>query len=252
MEALRCDTAALQGQPMVYAGRLDPMAEGLLLVLTGEDRHALPAHLKHDKEYVATFLFGLGSDTFDVLGRLTWGRVPAPNVEACAGAVAALVGLHPLPLPVWSAYRVRGRPLHAWAREGRLGAIEVPVRAMEVTSVRLGTSEWVQAAEVAVEAMARINEVRGAFRQEDVLGDWGRLVAEDPPLVRVTATLTVASGTYVRALAQALGAQVGCGGLLGGLRRTRIGPYLPSDPDLRLLHTPRSAAPSPTRPPVAA
>ena len=115
MEALRAGTPALVEEKMVYAGRLDPMAEGVLLVLTGEDRHTLAAHLGHDKQYVATFLFGVGSDTHDALGRLVSGGSSPPPAARCAEAVAALPGVHPLPLPVWSAYRVGGRPLHAWA-----------------------------------------------------------------------------------------------------------------------------------------
>ena len=80
MEALRARDPALAGVPMVYAGRLDPMAEGVLLVLAGDDRHALPEHLRHDKRYRASFLFGVGSDTGDGLGRLDFwdGGLPPP------------------------------------------------------------------------------------------------------------------------------------------------------------------------------
>ena len=134
MEALRARTPALTGERMVYAGRLDPMAEGLLLVLTGDDRYALPAHLGHDKDYDATFLFGLSSDTFDALGRLAPVSRLAPDPDACVVAVAGLNGAHDLPLPAWSAYKVQGRPLHAWAHEGRLHEIVLPVRRMQVTA----------------------------------------------------------------------------------------------------------------------
>ncbi len=224
MEALRARTPALAGEPMVYAGRLDPMAEGLLLVLTGSDRHALPAHLGHDKDYVATFLFGVASDSHDALGRLTpSATVPAPAV--CAAAVAALPGSHPLPLPVWSAYRVRGRPLHWWAHAGRLGEIEVPTRAMRVDGVRQVSAAATRARDRLPDVLARIGRVRGAFRQDDARRDWEALADRDPPLVAVEASLTVGSGTFVRALAHAIGSRLGCGGLLLALRRTRIGPY---------------------------
>ncbi len=41
----------------------------------------------------------------------------------------------------------------------------------------------------------------------------------------VEAAVTCSSGTYVRALARDLGAALGCGGHLAGLRRTRVGGY---------------------------
>jgi tRNA pseudouridine55 synthase len=36
-------------------------------------------------------------------------------------------------------------------------------------------------------------------------------------------------GTYIRSLARDLGDRLGCGGYLGGLRRTRVGPFTPED-----------------------
>ena len=239
LEDLRARTPALAEEPMVYAGRLDPMAEGVLLVLTGEDRHALPAHLAHDKTYEATFLFGVSSDTFDALGRVRLGGAVdgladvlgdglpdvSPDVSACVAAVQALVGTHELPIPAWSAYRVRGRPLHAWAREGRIGEVAVPVRAMRVNRAADVVGERVRAADVVPEVNARIERVRGLFRQDEALLGWARVGTANPPLVKVRATLDVVSGVYVRALADAVGARLGCGALLLALRRTRVGPY---------------------------
>lgn len=225
MEEHRARTPGLADEAMVYAGRLDPMAEGLLLVLTGEDRFGLAAHLTHDKDYVATFLFGVSSDTHDALGRLVAGPVSVPPPKRCGEALAGLVGTHTLPLPVWSAYRVRGRPLHAWAREGRIHEIAVPTRDMTVTSVRAVSSEAVHVTTLLYDVRTRVTRVRGDFRQSEVLADWARLGGADLPLVTVTVALTVTSGTYVRALAHAVGTQLGCGGLLLALRRTRVGPY---------------------------
>lgn len=218
---------------MAYAGRLDPMAEGVLLLLSGADRHDLPAHLGHDKEYVARFLFGVRSDTHDALGRLTPGGGPAPEEADCARVVAALPGVHTLPLPVWSAYKLRGRPLHAWAAEGRLDEVVVPIRQMGVRGVAGVTSRSVRAGALAGEVVGRILRVRGAFRQEAALADWRALAA---PLVEVTATLTVTSGTYVRSLAEKMGTELGCGCLLVGLCRTRVGPFTASRPSDRSAH----------------
>lgn len=224
MEDLRARTPQLAGVPMVYAGRLDPMAEGTLLVLTGPDRLTLAQHLSHDKDYVASFLFGLESDTHDGLGRLKSGHRP-PDAESCAAAVGALPGSYSLPLPAWSAYKVRGRPLHAWANEGRLHEVTIPTREMVVVTVGGISTLTTRATNLLPDVRTRISRVCGEFRQSAALVDWSHLAERDPPLVRVTATLTVTSGTYVRSLAQMLGLQLGCGALLFALQRTRVGPY---------------------------
>lgn len=208
---------------MVYAGRLDPMAEGVLLVLTGDDRHALPAHLGHDKDYVARFCFGVRSDTHDALGRLSVGT--APDLAQCVAHVATLAGTHTLPLPAWSAYKVRGKPLHTWAAAGRLAEIDVPTRRMEVRAARVCAAGVVPAAEVAAEVAGRVARVAGAFRQEAVMADWAAVADRGGSFVWVEAELTVDAGVYVRALAEAVGQAVGCGALLLTLRRTRVGPY---------------------------
>ena len=75
------------------------------------------------------------------------------------------------------------------------------------------------------DVLARIDRVRGQFRQDHARADWLDRAAADPPLVVVRANLTVSSGTFVRALAHHLGDCLGCGGLLLALRRTRIGDY---------------------------
>ena len=54
--------------PMTYAGRLDPMAEGDLLILIGEECKKKDAYLGLDKEYEVEVLFGIETDTHDVLG----------------------------------------------------------------------------------------------------------------------------------------------------------------------------------------
>lgn len=57
-----------ENMKMTYAGRLDPMAEGELLVLVGEECYEKEKYLGLDKEYEFDILFGFGTDTYDILG----------------------------------------------------------------------------------------------------------------------------------------------------------------------------------------
>ena len=56
--------------PLTYAGRLDPLAEGVLLVLCGNECHKKDEYLALPKEYEVTILFGFSTDTYDVLGKV--------------------------------------------------------------------------------------------------------------------------------------------------------------------------------------
>lgn len=208
--------------PMVYAGRLDPMASGVLPVLSGEERHQLPAHLLGTKTYQATVLFGFVSDTHDILGRI--GATSRPvDVEEAHEALVRLKGVRTLPLPAYSAYKVQGNPLHWWVREGKLDEIEIPVRDMEVLKVSEIAFEGRLSDGLLQEVVERVSVVEGDFRQDKVLADWRELLQQNAPLMTATLTLDVTSGTYVRAIVHALGQYLGCGALLYNLHRTRAG-----------------------------
>src|SRR3989344_9613864 len=60
---------------MTYAGRLDPMASGLLLVLVGKEIKNKEKYLALNKEYDFKILFGFATDTYDILGRVTHSKV---------------------------------------------------------------------------------------------------------------------------------------------------------------------------------
>jgi tRNA pseudouridine55 synthase len=47
----------------------------------------------------------------------------------------------------------------------------------------------------------------------------------DPPHLRIE--VRCGKGTYIRSLARDLGERLGCGAYLAGLRRTRVGPFIP-------------------------
>lgn len=68
LELWRQTKPELKNTPLAYAGRLDPMAEGVLLVLIGDECKKQTEYHHLDKEYEFEVLFGLASDSGDVLG----------------------------------------------------------------------------------------------------------------------------------------------------------------------------------------
>jgi tRNA pseudouridine55 synthase len=68
LERFRVANPEYTNEKMTYAGRLDPMAEGVLIVLAGEECKKKDEYLGLDKEYIFEVLFGIQSDTYDILG----------------------------------------------------------------------------------------------------------------------------------------------------------------------------------------
>ena len=70
LNRFKVENSEYESLPMTYAGRLDPMAEGLLLVLVGEECKKKEDYLYLSKEYEIEVLFGFETDTADVLGKI--------------------------------------------------------------------------------------------------------------------------------------------------------------------------------------
>jgi len=61
-----------QDSKLGYAGRLDPMAEGVLLVLVDEENKKRRTYESLEKEYEFYMLFGVKTDTYDILGKMKY------------------------------------------------------------------------------------------------------------------------------------------------------------------------------------
>ena len=113
LERFRALHGELDQIPMAYAGRLDPMASGKLLILIGEECKQQERYHALDKEYEFEVLFGIGSDTGDVLGRLSFGDAPQIN-EADLCKIARTLSRDTITTPskVFSTNRARETTPH--------------------------------------------------------------------------------------------------------------------------------------------
>lgn len=263
-EAYRATHPELAGIPMAYAGRLDPMASGKLLVLLGDECKVQEKYHGLDKEYEFSVLFGIASDTHDVLGRLEscegraaantlsegvrLGRAPrsVPEERVLAATLSTvsqnLIGPIKLPYPHFSAKTVKNKPLHMWTLEGRLHEIEIPTKASTVYELELTKLETKSRAQVAAEARVKIDtippvtDLRKAlgndFRRVDVRKDWAEISSGNFGPVPLSDEYTIAhfrcvasSGTYMRSLADVISKKLDTCGLAWHIHRTKIGTF---------------------------
>ena len=239
VETWRATLPEMNGVSLAYAGRLDPMASGKLLVLIGEECKNQTHYHSLDKEYEFSILFGIDSDTHDVLGRLkTEVIVPEVNVGQLTDITIQLVGEIELPYPHFSAKTVQGKPLHVWTLEERLDEIEIPSKHSTIYSMEFNNIETKSRIEVAKEARAKIDtipEVTEAskalgndFRRTDVRKDW-EVFATDNSLPEeykiATFTCVSSSGTYMRTLASVIANKLNTVGVAWNIHRTKIGVY---------------------------
>jgi len=182
-----------------HAGTLDPMATGLMILGVNSSTRLLTYLVGLDKEYLATIRLGRATTTDDregeVVSRAEPGRIRDLAVADVERAISGLRGVISQVPSAVSAIKVDGKRAYARVRAGE----EVELAAREVT---------VSAFDV--------------LRFDAVAPEEGE---EDGAQLDLDVRITCSSGTYVRALARDLGRELGVGGHLTALRRTRVGPF---------------------------
>lgn len=241
-EAWRVSQPHLVGVPLAYAGRLDPMASGKLLVLIGEECKKQAQYHGLDKEYVFEVLFGVSSDSGDVLGLVETACSPraALGLRELQQVCRQLVGQIALPYPKFSSKTIQGKPLHTWTLEGRLDEITIPsytarIHKLSVTSFQTLDATAVYAyATKKIETIPPVTDMRKAlgndFRRPVVRKAW-RSFLDNPttPTQFQVATFRciASSGTYMRTLAEIIGSECETTGLAYSIHRAEIGKYQP-------------------------
>lgn len=125
-----------KGTKVGHTGTLDPMANGLLILLVGPATKAAAGYQRLPKVYAGRIRLGLATDSGDMDGKLVReSLVPELDAAFVRRALESFVGAIEMPPPAYSAVKYKGRPLYAWARAG----VTVPLknRACEIYSWEL-------------------------------------------------------------------------------------------------------------------
>lgn len=179
-----------------HGGTLDPFAEGLLLVLSGQATRLMELMHPLPKTYEARVVWGLETDTCDHLGLpVMEGDASTLEPAALDAALAGFLGWRDQIPPATCAKKIDGESAYKKAHRGE-EVILPPSR------VYLHEAAW---------------------------------IAHDLPRASML-RITCRGGFYVRSLARDLGRLLGCGAHLERLQRTAIGPWTdPGEGRERLL-----------------
>ncbi len=173
---------------MGHAGTLDPLASGILLVATGSATKRLRELAGLPKIYRMEILLGRRTASGDMAGKiLDEKEVGDVATEKIKEVFKSLEGEVELPVPVYSALKVRGVPMYKLARRGE--QVEPKIRKMKIYFLK--------------------------FLGQEKKDGKNILAAE----------LHCASGVYARSVAEEVGRRLGVPATVYSLRRTAIGGY---------------------------
>ena len=174
-----------QTKQVGHTGTLDPLAEGVLVLMVGRAVKASEFLMSDTKEYVVTLKLGITTDTEDVTGTtLTNYEGEMPSEEAVKKAVSEFTGeIEQIP-PMYSALKVNGQKLLDLARKGQ--QVERAARQVYVDRLEAYPTE-----------------------------------SSDEYLLNCR----VSKGTYIRTLCADIGKRLGTGAVMSTLIRTSCGSF---------------------------
>ena len=171
-----------------HAGTLDPIAEGLLIVMINNATKFSGNLMKRDKEYFVELELGYETDTYDTEGEITEKYEGDINIsdEKILEVINSFTGEIMQVPPMYSAIKINGEKLYELARKGI--EVEREARKVKIYSIR----------EINVEHKEKC---------------------------RISFYTEVSSGTYIRSLVRDIGRKLGVYATMTRLVRTKIDKY---------------------------
>ncbi len=223
---------------MTYAGRLDPMAEGVLLVLSGDAIAEKQKYLDLPKTYTFQILWGFETDTLDILGKVSnIGCLTVPEELKIREVLEKSIGKFEQKYPVYSSKPVNGTPMFQLAREGKLEELQTQTHEVELISAEFISRHTISSELLLQYIVAKVNLVTGDFRQKEIIEKWQDTVSRTPLDIPVaeqstlqdfaftidTIEVVVGSGFYVRQFVADLAEKLGTVAITFHIKRTKIG-----------------------------
>ena len=219
-----------------FAGRLDPMARGTMVLLVSEECKMHDKYIAHNKTYEFEVLYGFKTDTFDVLGILNEYHNPEKfkkNIESLR--LDKYVGKTRQEYPPYSSIVVNKKPLWEWSKLGLIDSIRpLPSKEIEIYEFEeipynspIDSYEKLQEKiKNMIYSLSEINQPK--FRVLEINTMWNtyfksykhELTGLKPIIKKYRAK--VSSGTYIRSLSNQIGNEIGCGAIALDIHRTQI------------------------------
>jgi tRNA pseudouridine(55) synthase len=200
-------------------GKLDPMAEGELLILTGDLTKQMNKFLNCSKIYEFTIALGISTDTDDILGLWTEyiDNINNKQIEEVINEFNNVLLITQQKFHKYSAIRVVNndglrRPLWWWSKNNRINEVDIPSKNIKITDIMLIKTEHIRT----IDYLKNINNLitmslldNNKFRVDKIKAKWNLLnnLLEYIPLLKFKAT--VSSGTYIRQLVHTISLKTG-------------------------------------------
>jgi len=249
IERFRDKNPELKKEKMSYLGRLDPLAEGVLVVANGSHTKKRDEFLALDKEYEFACIFGFATDTYDVMGKiLKIKKVDDINELDLIRICHLYEGEREQEYPLYSSKTISSilaarksssseSPRISSLRSARLSSEDFSsqqnkmsgVKKIKIYKMHFGGLQILSGKELFGRILMDIGRVKGDFRQAEILNLWKDHIMSrtffDTRYFLARFSAIVSSGTYIRGIVNDIGNTLGSGATTLSIKRTRVGDY---------------------------
>ena len=226
IERFKKDNTEYVGISMTYAGRLDPMAEGVLLVLSGDAIAEKQKYLDLPKTYTFQILWGVATDSLDVLGLVSGESDVVPRQDLVEKEIKNMTGKFHQKYPLFSskiiATKFNGKHVFPWSRPG-MDKASTPVHKVEIHEGHFISRESISGEDILNTITKRISLVTGDFRQKETIENWQNIIESRGEYIIDIITLTVSRGFYVRQFVSDLAENLGTVATTFHIKRDKVG-----------------------------
>lgn len=217
------------GEKATHTGTLDPMAEGIVVVLTGEDRFHKEQYANWKKTYQFEILVGFTTDSHDLLGLVVEEDLDYDHQKThqdIETILPTVTGTYHQKIPTFSAKRIYGESYFDKAKRNE----NLPT---ETNTICVDSMQIVQSSAISIQQLqqtlpSRISKVEGRFRQEEITHQWQTLLQQYDPqtsLLLLTLEATTSKRTYIRGIVRDIGQELGTPITTYSIIRTQNGPF---------------------------
>ena len=118
-----------------HTGTLDPIAEGVLVLVIGKCTKLTDYLTSEYKEYIAEFTLGYETDTLDNTGKI----IKESNKNVTNNEIEKIInsfkGIYNQEVPLYSAVKINGKKLYDYARNNE--EVELPSRSVDIKEIEI-------------------------------------------------------------------------------------------------------------------
>lgn len=212
--------------PVSYAGRLDPMAEGVLLLLVGEENKQRRSFEHLNKSYEVSSVFGISTDSGDGMGIPLLTSKLEIDSTLLISCLSKYIGTCDQRYHPYSSKIADGKPLFYWAKQGLIHTITIPTHRVNISNIELISESEIKLEDVIHNIAHRVSEVSGNFRQQEIIASWSQLDRKEKLLPMFILRVDChQGGTYIRVLIEDIAHDLHLQAFTYRLVRTQVGDW---------------------------